>query len=69
MTGQELQALRIKLCGATIDGTIAFGRSIGCEGNDASVAAGMRRLECSEKVPARVALLARFRRKYGMVDP
>ncbi len=69
MTGADLKAIRVKLCGATIAGTITFGRSIGCEGDDRSVAAGVRRLETYAQVPMRVELLARFRKKYGMADP
>lgn len=55
MTGSQLAAIRRTLCGTN---TAAFGRALGYQGKDISVAASVRRLETMERVPEWFAKLA-----------
>ncbi len=55
MSGRELASIRRTLCGTN---TGAFGRALGYAGNDATLAASVRRLEIMEKVPGSIAKLA-----------
>lgn len=55
MTGPQLAAIRRELCGTD---TVSFGRALGIDGEDASIASSVRRLETRNRVPGWYARLA-----------
>jgi hypothetical protein len=63
MTGAQLAEIRRELCGTD---AVAFGRMLGLQGKDASVAASLRRLETRETISEWFAIIARdLKRKKG----